>query len=263
MARRARDRRRSRLLPRDRRRSWLDRGRGTRRARVRRLDDPSRSRPVSLRAARPDRSGGRRCRERAGRALRVADVRDRRAGGHRPGSWAPRRRSRGWGRRGDRRSVEIAVRRRARLAGRTRGTRPRRWRDDGIVPRVHDRRARRDGRSSPVATLGLARARRLPGQRATARVLVVGPRRSPPAARDARALLVSLRRRGDRVRAPRSRLDLACLVGVGAPPERSACDGARVDVSWTTVDRPRERPRGCSESPSRTSSSAASAFAGG
>ncbi len=234
MARRARDRRRSRPLPRDRRRSRLDRRRGACRARVRRLDDPSRGRTVSLRAARPDRRGGRRRRERARRPLRVADVCDRCAGGHRPGGWPPRRRSRGWGRRGDRRSVAIAVRRRARLAGRTRGTRPRRWRDDRIVPRVHDRRARRDRRSSSVATVGLARARRLPGQRAAARVLVVGPRRSPPAARDARALLVSLRRRGDRVRAPRSRLDLACLVRVGAPPERSACDGAGVD--------PRGRP---------------------
>ena len=210
VARRARDRRRSRVLPRDRRRSWLDRGGGTGRARVRRLDDPSRSRPVSLRAAGPDRSGRRRGRERARRALRIADVRDCRAGGHRPGSGAPRRRNRRWCRRGDRRSVELAVRRRARLARRTRGTRPRGWRDDGAVARFHGRCARRDGRSSSVATLGLARARRLPGQRAAARVLVVGPRRPPLAARDARALLVSLRRRGDRVRAPRSHRD-ACV----------------------------------------------------
>ena len=56
---------------------------------------------------------------------------------------------------------------------------------------------------------------------------------------------------------------LACLVRVGAPSERGACDRARVDARRRPWIVRRERPRGCSESPSRTSSSAASAFASG
>ena len=218
VARRVRNRHRSRLLPRHRRRPWLDRRRGARGARLPRLDDPSRGQPLFLRAARTDRSGGRRRRERTGRALRVSDVRDRGAGGHRPGSGAPRRRPRGRGRRGDRGALEIAVRRRARLAGRACGTRPRRWRYDGVVPRLHGRRARRDGWSPPVATLGLAGAGCLPDQRAPARVLVVGSRRPPPAARHPGALLVSLRGRRNRCRASRAGFSFA-----PSRPHRCSC----------------------------------------
>ena len=132
------------------------------------------------------------------------------------------------------------------LAGRTRGTGPRRRRDDGIVPRVHDRRARRDGRSTPVATLGLARARRLSGQRAAARFWSWDRAISSCRSRCSRSTGVSSSSPaiGYELRVPVAtlRVSSASVLLLNA-----ALATALGWTSSTTVDRPRERRRGCSE----------------
>ena len=184
--RRARDPDRRRSLPRHRRRSRLDRGRGASGARLHGLDGAARGRALPLRAAWTDRC--RRCRRRdsARLALRLAHLRDGRAGRHRDGAGPARGRDHRRCGRSHRRSLAVAVRRRARHPRRAGGARSRRQRHLDPRARVHGHRTGLRGCDPPLAALGLALDRSVPAHRTAGRVLGRGSRRPGAAALDAR-----------------------------------------------------------------------------
>ena len=115
--------------------------------------------------------------------------------------------------------------------------------------------------SPPLAALGLARAGRLPDQRAAARVLGVGSRRPRSCRSSILALywcLFVVAAIGYELRVPTSALRVSSASVLLA--ERGARDGARLESRRRPWAVRRERPHGCSGSPLRTSSSAAFGF---
>ena len=149
----ARDRRRSRLLPRHRRRPRLDRRRGESGARLRRLDGSSRGRPLPLRAARPDRAAVAAVASALAAlyasltyATAAQEVIAQEAGSSSPASWArPARRSRCAGDHSSspRSPCWARLRHPSSSVAIRRG-----------CPSLHGRRARGDGWSSPCGNAG-------------------------------------------------------------------------------------------------------------